>query len=234
MMYEGEKNRFLKRHGYPLNLDNPKSFNEKIVYKKIFDRNPLIPRTADKYRARQYIRDRVGWEADNHLIPLLWVGKNPEDIPFDRLPDEYIIKPNNGSGRYILAERDNGSVKYDINYIHKEGINLSNKEIIDECKDWFKTIHGAGWYEWAYQEIKPLIVIEKLLKDNKNNIPNDYKFFMFNFSTPGLNNSVSTNGGTTLIFLLTPLELNVCLLNLLAVHTSSTIVSILAKFKCSL
>lgn len=179
-MYEDEKALFLKIHGYPLNLDNPKSYSEKIVHKKIFDRNPLMSITADKYRARQYIRDRIGWEADNHLIPLLWVGKNSEDIPFDRLLTEYIIKPNNAAGRWITVEGVNGLKKYDINYTHKEGLNLTNKEIINECKKWFETIHGVQWYEWVYQEIKPkLIIIEKLLREKSGKIPDDYRFCMF-------------------------------------------------------
>jgi len=179
-MYENEKQRFEKFLGYPLNLDNPKSFNEKIEYKKIFDRNPLLPITADKYRARQYIRDRIGWEADNHLIPLLYVTDNPETIPFDRLPDEYIIKPNNAAGRWVTVEGIEGLKKYDINYTHEEGLNLTNKEIINECKKWFETIHGAEWYEWAYGEIKPkLIIIEKLLREESGKIPDDYRFCMF-------------------------------------------------------
>jgi len=174
-MYEDEKNLFLKIHGYPLNLENPQSFNEKIIYKKLFDRNPLLPLTADKYRARQYIRDRIGWEADNHLIPLLYVTDNPETIPFDRLPEEYIIKPNNGAGRWILAEGNN----YEINYTCKQEVNLSNKEIIDYCEDWFKTVHGSQWYEWAYSQIEPLIVVEKLLHEKSGKLPDDYRICMF-------------------------------------------------------
>jgi len=178
-MYEDEKELFLKIHGYPLNLDNPKSFNEKIVHKKIFDRNPLIPLTADKYRARQYIRDKIGFEADNHLIPLLYVTDNPEKIPSNKLIGEYIIKPNNAAGRWILAEGINGLKNYDINYTHEKALNLSNSEIINICKDWFKTVHGIEWYEWAYGQIKPLIVIEKLLREKNGNLPSDYRFCMF-------------------------------------------------------
>ena len=60
-MYEDEKALFKSKHGYEPDLKNPKSFNEKVVYKKLFDRNPLLVTTADKYRARQYIKDRLGW-----------------------------------------------------------------------------------------------------------------------------------------------------------------------------
>jgi len=178
-MYEDEKQRFKKIQGYELNLENPQSFNEKIVYKKLFDRNPLLVITADKYRARQYIRKKIGWEAENYLIPLYYVTDNPEDIPFDRLPDEYIIKPNNGAGRWILAEGIKGLRTYEVNSTCKKGVNLFRSEIIDICKDWFKTVHGSQWYEWAYQEIKPLIVIEKLLRRNDGKIPNDCRVCIF-------------------------------------------------------
>ena len=99
-----EKEIFKRYHGYELDLKNPKTYNEKICYRKLFDRNPLIVITSDKYRARQYIRDKIGFRADNHLIPLLWVTDNPEDIPIENLPDEYIIKPNNGAGWWILKD----------------------------------------------------------------------------------------------------------------------------------
>ncbi|GAG80917.1 unnamed protein product, partial [marine sediment metagenome] len=68
-MHEDERQRFKKIHGYELNLDNPKSFNEKVVFKKLFDRDPLLVVTSDKYRVREFIRNRIGWEAENHLIP---------------------------------------------------------------------------------------------------------------------------------------------------------------------
>lgn len=178
-MYEDEKNLFFRIHGYSLNLSRPKSFNEKIVYKKLFDRNPLIPLTADKYRIRKYIRDKIGWEAENHLVPLLYVTDKPETIPFDRLPEEYIIKPNNGAGRWIVVEVVNGIKRYEINYTRKKGMNLTNKEIIENCQDWFGTIHGSQWYEWAYQEIEPLIVIEKLLRCKNGKLPSDFRLCMF-------------------------------------------------------
>jgi len=176
-MYEDEKQRFKTMQGYELNLDNPKSFNEKVVCKKLFDRNPLLPITADKYRVRNYIRDKIGWEAEYHLISLLFVTDNSENIPFGNLPEQYIVKPNNGAGRWIIVEEDNGRKKYTVD---RKGIfyDLTQAETIKYCKGWFKTVHGAEWYEWCYGEINPLIIIEELLYDN-GNIPFSYKFCMF-------------------------------------------------------
>lgn len=171
-MYEDEIKAFKKNHGYEINLDNPQSFNEKIVYKKLFDRNPLLPLTADKYRARDYIKDKIGPEAESHFVPLLWVGKNAKDIPFNRLPDKWIIKPNNASGRYIIKNNN-----YVVNLVKKYD-KLTNNNIIEICNDWFKTVHGQQWYEWAYSQIEPLIVIEKLLIES-NHVPMDFRYFMF-------------------------------------------------------
>jgi len=174
-MYEDERQRFKKIHGYELDLNDPKSFNEKVVYKKLFDRNPLLVVTSDKYRAREFIRNRIGWEADNHLIPLLHVTDNPETIPgFDY---QYIIKPNNGAGRWIIVEDVGDKRRYTIDRIG-QFFDISKREITMHCNNWLKTVHGAEWYEWSYGMIKPLVVVEKLLYDN-GDIPYSYKFCMF-------------------------------------------------------
>jgi len=177
-MYEDEKDRFKKIHGYEPDLKNPKSFNEKVVYKKLFDRNPLITLTADKYRVRQYVRDRLGWEADNHLVPLFHVTKNPYIIPLSLMPSQYVIKPNNGAGRWIIVENDKGRKKYTVDNL---GVfyDLTQDEIANYCNDWFKTVHGTKWYEWAYQDINPLIVVEQLLSNSDGTLPNDYRLCMF-------------------------------------------------------
>ena len=114
-MYEDEKLRFKKMQGYELNLDNPQSFNEKVVYKKLFDRNPLLVLTSDKYRAREYIRDKIGWEAENHLVPLLYVTDKPETLIIN-YPRQHIIKPNNVAGRWIIVENIGGRKRYTVDY----------------------------------------------------------------------------------------------------------------------
>jgi len=75
--YQVEKRTFYRKLGYSLNLKNPQSFNEKIVWKKIYDRNPLLPITADKVQVRSYIKEVLGEEqAQEILIPLLYVTDN--------------------------------------------------------------------------------------------------------------------------------------------------------------
>ena len=162
--YKLEKIRFYKEVGYRLNLKNPKSFHEKIVWKKINDRNPLLPITADKYKVRSYIKKVLGEEkAKEILIPLLYVTDQPETIPFERLPSAFMVKPNHASGSQIIVE--NG--------------HFNKKDIIKTCRRWLKTSYGLEKLEWAYQPIKRKIMIEKLLREDDGNIPKNFKFHMF-------------------------------------------------------
>ena len=162
--YQLEKIRFYKILGYRLNLQNPRSYNEKIIWKKIYDRNPLLPLTADKYLARTYIKDVLGEEkAREILIPLLYVTDKPETIPFEKLKIPYIIKPNHASGLRIIVENK----QYDKN------------KIIKTCKKWLQTPYGLEKLEWAYQPVKRKIIIEKLLREDDSSIPKDFKFQMY-------------------------------------------------------
>jgi len=171
---------FRFKNGYKLNLESPQTFNEKIVYKKLFHRSPLMVLTSDKYRARDYIREKVGPEAEKYLVPLLWHGKSPDDIPFDDLPDSYIIKPNNGAGRWVICKEG----KFNVNKVEVE--NLTRDGIRWICREWFKSVHGQKWNEWVYSQIEPELVIEKLLTRSDGEVPFDYRFCMFGGKLTGL------------------------------------------------
>jgi len=162
--YQLEKVKFYKSLGYSLNLKNPRSFNEKIFWKKVYDRNPLLPVTADKYLIRSYIKKVLGEDiAKNILVPLLYVTDRPETIPFEKLSLPYIIKPNHTSGLKIIVE----------NKI------FDRRRIVKTCKKWLRIPYGMEKMEWAYQAIKRKIVIEKLLQDKDGNNPCEFKFHMF-------------------------------------------------------
>ncbi|HPI97300.1 MAG TPA: ATP-grasp fold amidoligase family protein [Synergistales bacterium] len=158
-----EKIRFYRKLGYPCNLKDPKTFNEKVFWRKVYDRNPLFPVLADKYRSRQYIRNLIGDQrAEEILVPLYHVTSDPETIPFDNLPSEYMIKANHGCG-WVLPV--------------KEGMNFRREKVISRTRQWLRTVFGVSLLEWAYSEVTPLIMIEKLLQEN-GKIPWAYKFFV--------------------------------------------------------
>jgi hypothetical protein len=160
----------LRRHfnekvGYSLDLKNPRTYNEKINWKKIHDRNPLLTVTADKYEVRSYLKSVLGEkEAEKYLIPLYYITRNPENIPFDKLPDSFVIKPNHGSRMHLI--------------VHNKS-ELITGDVIDQCKEWLKVHFGLFSHEWAYKHIKRKIIIEKLLLSENNELPCDYRFFCF-------------------------------------------------------
>lgn len=164
--YRRYKVQFKNQLGYELNLRAPVSFNEKIVWKKILDRNPLLPLTTDKYEVRSYVKKILGHEvAEKILIPLLYVTDDPNTIHFNDLPDKFVVKPNHGSRMHIMV---NGNK------------NRLIDTIIENCREWISINYGLYINEWAYMKIKRKIIIEKLLEDESNSrLPNDYKFFCF-------------------------------------------------------
>lgn len=154
---------FKLKQGYNLDLNNPTTFNEKLQWIKINDKNPLMPKCVDKYMVREYV-EKMGCK--NILNDLYWYGFNPKDIPFDNLPNKFVIKVTHGS-------------TYNIIVTDKSKIN--KKEIIKKCKKWLKEKFLPCYGEWFYGIEKPRIIIEKYLEDNeiKGELI-DYKVFCFN------------------------------------------------------
>jgi hypothetical protein len=156
------KIRYKKNFGRELNLNNPKSLNEKMQWLKLNDRSELHTICADKLLVRNYVKDCVG---EKFLIPLIFNTSNPNLIIQDSLPNvPFIIKSNNGCGT---------------NFIVRDKANANWQEIRKICTKWLKENNYYGGKEWQYKNIKPQIVIEELLEDSNNKIPNDYKFHCF-------------------------------------------------------
>lgn len=145
-----------------LNLENPRSYLEKLNWLKIYDRNPLMPVCADKYRVRGYIEEQGLGE---HLPKLLWHGKNPDDIPVDTLPNQFVIKVSTGSKRNIFCYN-----KADFDW----------KKAKAKLRRWMKGSYLPCYGEWMYAASKPTIVIEEMLSDGVHRVPEDYKIFTFN------------------------------------------------------
>ncbi len=157
------KIQFRRLQGYTLNLKTPKTINEKIQWLKLYDRTSLHTLCADKYLVRDYVTSKID---EKYLVPLVQVAKSTTEINPNTLPDyPVIIKTNHDSGTCFII-RD--QFKEDWNCI-KKNLNKSLK----------RNFYYKG-REWQYKNIKPLIVIEKLLMDSKGEIPMDYKVHCFN------------------------------------------------------
>ncbi|WP_396634860.1 ATP-grasp fold amidoligase family protein [Maribacter sp. R86514] len=157
------KFKFKHHIGYPINLKNPQTLNEKINWLKLNDRTPLHTQCSDKYLVREFIKDKIGEE---YLVPLYFSTKNPKDIIAENIPDSpSIIKANHDSSGGIFV--------YD-----KSKINW------DEVQQSFEERLKSNYYlvsrEWQYKNIEPRIIVEKLLQDKNGGIPFDYKLHCFN------------------------------------------------------
>ena len=145
-----------------LDLKNPQSYLEKLNWLKLYDRNSLLPVCADKYRARAYIEEKG---LGQYLPRLLWHGDDPAEIPFDSLPDAFVVKISNGCG-YNLICRDKASFDRD----------AARKKL----RRWMKSKYLPCYGEWMYAQSKPTIVVEEFLSDGQHFVPEDYKLFCFN------------------------------------------------------
>ena len=157
------KKLFKANTGYELNLDAPRTFNEKMQWLKLYDHRPEYTVMVDKYLARQYIRERLGEE---YLIPLIGVWDNPDEIDFDKLPDQFVLKCNHTSGSGLSICRN--KAEYD------------EKEERKELWSAFRTDYYSRYREWPYKGVPKKIICEKLLTDSSSEDGiKDYKFFCF-------------------------------------------------------
>ena len=151
---------FRIKQGYKLNLKNPQTFNEKVQWIKLYDKNRLMPKCTDKYLVRQYVEDKG---LKNILNKLLWQGFNPEDIPFDKLPNKFVIKVTHGST---------------FNIICNDKSKLDKNKTIKQLNKWLKAKFIPCYGEWFYGIEKPRIIIEKYI-ESKDGLK-DYKVYCFN------------------------------------------------------
>lgn len=145
------KKQFKNTLGYDLNISEPKTFNEKLQWLKLYYHNPVITKCADKYLVREYVKEKIGEE---YLIPILGVWDNPDDIDFDSLPNQFVLKVNWGSGQNVVVE-------------DKSKLNL--EAIRKKLKYWMEPFSNHYYYsfEWQYKNIQPKIICEKYIKINK-------------------------------------------------------------------
>ena len=144
-----------------LNLDNPQTFNEKLQWLKIHDRKPIYTTMADKYVVKKYVADKIGGE---YIIPTLGVWESFEDINFDILPNQFVLKCTHDSGGIIIVKDKN-------NFDKKSARKLLERNLI-------RNFYYCG-REWPYKNVPPRIIAEKYMEDSQDKELRDYKFYCF-------------------------------------------------------
>lgn len=156
--------------GEKLSLNSPKTFNEKIQWLKINNRKPEYTAMVDKYAVKKIIADIIGEE---YIIPTI-AGpfERFEDIDFDVLPDQFVIKCTHDSAGLVICR--------DKSKLDKEAAKVKIENSLKNNFYW-------RYREWVYKDIKPQIIVEKYMEDNSpsktSNALVDYKFFTFNGET---------------------------------------------------
>lgn len=144
-----------------LNLDNPQTYNEKLQWLKLYDRNPLYTTLVDKYAVKLYVAEKIGAE---HVIPTLGVWDRFEDIDFDALPEQFVLKCTHDSGGLVIC-RDKSE------FDREKARNIMNHGL--HRKYYLNT------REWPYKNVKPRIIAEQYMEDESGYELKDYKFFVF-------------------------------------------------------
>ena len=148
--------------GKKLDLDTPKTFNEKLQWLKLYDRKPEYTVMVDKYAVREYIAKKIG---EQYLIPLLGVWDDPDEIDFDALPNQFVLKCNHNSGLGMCICKDKS--KLDIEKVKR-----------DLRKGLQQDYYMQG-REWPYKNVPKKIVCEKYLVSDDGELA-DYKVHNFN------------------------------------------------------
>jgi len=143
------------------NLRAPQALNEKIAWRKLYQRDPLFTIYSDKIAVKREVANIIG---ERHVIETLWTGERPQDIPFDALVPPYVIKVNHSFGRNIFI---------------KERSDIRREEIIKSMTRQLKRAHGRRHREWGYVDIPRKVLVERMLILPDGSVPNDYKFFVY-------------------------------------------------------
>lgn len=153
---------FRLANGYKLNLKEPKTFNEKLNWLKLYNRNPLYTKLADKIEAKKIISGLIG---EKYVVPLYGEYDRPNDIDFDVLPEQFVAKCNHCSGSMVICKDKSILDRANAIEVLKKGLQY----------DYYKICR-----EWPYKNIPHKILVEKYMDDGTGNELRDYKFWCFN------------------------------------------------------
>lgn len=162
------KEEYIKRKfkidlGYKLDLDDPKTFNEKMQWLKFFNQQSIFTIMASKHTVKKYISDKIG---SKYIAKEYGCWDSFEDVDFTKLPNSFVLKTTHGCGGMLVCKSKDKMVFND---------NIKNmfQSSLESC-------YYDNYYEWPYRDVKPQIIAEELLSDGKNKILPVFKFFCFN------------------------------------------------------
>ena len=153
---------YMYKMGKRLNLKNPQTFNEKLQWLKLYDRKPEYTVMVDKIESKKWVANRIG---GSHIIPTLGVWNKAEDIDFNSLPNQFVLKTNHDSGGIVICKNKS---KLDIKRT-REKLNKS-----------LKINFSVVGREWPYKNVPRKIFAEKYMVDESGQELKDYKIFCFN------------------------------------------------------
>lgn len=143
--------------GKPMNWENPQTFNEKLQWLKVYDHNPEYSKMVDKYEAKKYVASIIG---DEYIIPTLGIWNSVDDIDWDSLPNQFVLKCTHDSGGLVIC---------------KDKQTLDIKEARRKIGNSLQRDYYLDGREWPYKNVPKRIVAEKYMEDSRGEL-RDYKF----------------------------------------------------------
>ena len=153
--------KFFKFFGHFVDFKNPKTYNEKLQWLKIYNRDPLYNTFVDKYLVKEYVAKKIG---EQYIIPLLGKWNSFDEIDFDKLPDQFVLKCNHDCGGIVICRDKSSFDKV-----------AAKKKLEEHLKENYYWQHR----EWPYKDVKPCIFAEKYMVDESGYELKDYKWFCF-------------------------------------------------------
>lgn len=154
--------KYLAMMGKQLDLESPKTFNEKLQWLKLYDRKPEYTKMVDKYEVKKYVAEKIG---EQYVIPTIGVYDRFEGIDFDKLPNQFVIKCTHDSGGL---------------YICRDKKNMNIEDVKKKINDSLSRNYFWSAREWPYKNVRPRILAEEYMSDETQPKLVDYKFYCFN------------------------------------------------------
>ena len=147
--------------GYKLDLENPKTYNEKLQWLKLYDRRPEYTQMVDKVEVKVFVSGIIG---DQYIIPTITVYNRPEEIDFEKLPAKFVLKCTHDSGGIVVC---------------RDKDRLNKDEALIKLSKGLQRNYYYQNREWPYKNVVPRIIAEQYMEDEDGELK-DYKFFCFN------------------------------------------------------